>query len=290
METYARLQFPSFYSFFFSDSWCHPLTEPLQWLCSLLGLEGAVTVFSAGVRGAPVLWLLLCYGSDVKLRVSCQDGSRSHFPGLGLFIVPCTMALLPPAASIHHIPLLSNAHKSPWSWRRWTWQNFTSGRRISENHFPILSLEEVWHDHGIKAVEVTSHQSTALLKGKQRPRAPHIQRAPQFLRVHYDSAVALVPAAPAQPRHSRGSVFPNLSTGLATPLIQIPVSQSMFCPIQVYAMPYVLHLWFQVAQDGMRLSPAGLLWKPPQHWEERMAFHRERSIIHVLLKISTNRF
>lgn len=171
-------------------------------------------MFSAGVRGAPVLWLLLCYGSDVKLRVSCQDGSRSHFPGLGPFIVPCTMALLPPAASIHHIPLLSNAHKSPWSWGRWTWQNFTSGRRISENHFPILSLEEVWHDHGIKAVEVTSHQSTALLQGKQRPHAPHIQRAPQFLRVHYDSAVALVPGAPAQPWHSRGSVFPNLSEGL----------------------------------------------------------------------------
>lgn len=84
--------------------------------------------------------------------------------------------------------------------------------------------------------------------------------------------------------------IPNLSTGLSTPLIQIPASQSMFCPIQVDAMPYVLHLWFQVAQDGMRLCPAGLLWKPPQHWEERMAFHRERSIIHVLLKITTNRF
>lgn len=111
-ETHARLQFPSFCSIIFSESWCHPLTEPLQWLCSLLVFEGAVTVFSAGDRGAPVLGLL-CYGSDVKLRVSCQDGSRSHFLGLGLFIVPCTMALLPPAASIHHIPLLSNAHKSP---------------------------------------------------------------------------------------------------------------------------------------------------------------------------------
>lgn len=181
--------------------------------------------------------------SNVKFRVSCQDGSRSHFSGLGLFTVPCTMTLLPPAASTHHIPLLSNAHKSPGSWGRWTWQHFTSGRRISENHYPILSLEEVWHDHKTKAVKVTCHQSTALLKGKQRqPHAPHIQRASQFLCINYDSEVTLVPAASAKLQHSRGSVFPNLSTGLSTPPIQTLASQSMFCPLYMDAMPYVLHL------------------------------------------------
>lgn len=134
----------------------------------------AVTVFSTGLREgcsvvAPVVWKWCKVPSGLAVR---KVPGAMFQSGLGIFITLCTMVLLlSPSTAFHSWVMFMRAFDSGGGGRG----KISHQAGESENHCPILSPKEVRHDYRTKAVKVTCHQSTSLLK-QRHPHAPQIQR------------------------------------------------------------------------------------------------------------------